>query len=117
MSRLIPVAVMMILAACAGSHELSDTDRAKLDPSLQRLLSGREVVEADYDVGIRQDGTKEYAVIIRSNQADEITSAGIRISSLFGEVITARVTSDELAKLVRLPSVRFVESGSKNSLH
>lgn len=116
MIRYAALMAVLFLFGCSGSGRLSDADRAKLDPPLQRLLSGKQIAETDYDISIRQDGTKEYAVIIRSRNPDEVKSAGIRISSAYGEVLTARVSRDELAGLLRLPSVRFVESSSRNSI-
>jgi len=79
-----------------------------------RLLSGAGVDEKDYDVGIRPDGVKEYEVIIRSNSTEELRSAGIKIQSVFGNVLTACLTLSELRKILSLPSVRSVENGSKN---
>ena len=86
----------------------------KLDPALTRLLNAERVVEADYDSSVRPDGTKEFAVIIRSKNVEDIKSAGIKVGSVFSDVITARVSLAELRKIVQLGSVRFVLLGSKN---
>jgi hypothetical protein len=117
MTRATIVIICICLVSCAGGMRLSDSERAKLDPPLQRLLTGEQIVESDYDFGTRPDGTKEYAVIVRSKSVEELKSAGIRVSSIFGDVITTRVTIEELRKLVGLTSVRSVEVGSKNVLH
>jgi len=75
-------------------------------------------VPADrYDMTRRPDGTREYGIIIRTTSVDSLRAAGIRIQSVFGDVITARVSVDELRTIVRLPSVRAVQSGGKNTLH
>lgn len=107
-------AVCMLLVSCAVTNRLSDAERAKLDPPLQRLLTQERVVESDYDTTVRADGSREYGLSVRTSNADEIRKAGIRVSSVFGDVVTVRVTLEELRKLVGLSSVRSVQSGSKN---
>jgi hypothetical protein len=109
--------LLLILVGCSSTTELTDVERQKLDLPLQRLLMGERIAESEYDIGTRPDGTKEYAVIVRSKNVEELKAAGIRVSSAFSDVVTVRVTFDELRTLVSLPSVRSVEAGSKNSLH
>lgn len=109
--------LFLMLVGCSSTTELTEVERQKLDPPLQRLLMGERVVESEYDIRTRPDGTREYAVIVRSKNVEELKAAGIRLSSAFGDVVTVRVTFDELRTLVSLPSVRSVEAGSKNSLH
>lgn len=52
-----------------------------------------------------------------ANKTEELQSTGIKIQSVFGNVLTARLTLPELRKILSLPSVRSVENGSKNYLH
>lgn len=92
-------------------------EREKLDPQLRMLLRGDAISEADIDVGIREDGTREYGVIIRSKNVEEVKQAGIQIGSSFSDVITARVTIPELRKILGLSSVRAVQASSKNRPH
>jgi hypothetical protein len=117
MKRLALFGLALFALACTGTRALSDAERAKLDPSLQRLLMGERVVESDYDATIRADGTKEYGLSVRSSNADELKKAGISVSSVFGDVVIVRVSLEELKTLVRLPSVRSVQNGSKDTLH
>jgi hypothetical protein len=117
MTRLITAALMLSLCGCSITSDLSKEERAKVDPAIMRLLSGIEFDEKDYDVGVRPDGVKEYEVIIRANQTEELQSAGIKIQSVFGNVLTARLTLPELRKILSLSSVRSVENGSKNYPH
>jgi hypothetical protein len=75
-------------------------------------------VKADrYDVTVRHDGTREYGIIVRTTSVDSLRAAGIRIQSVFGDVVTARVTVDELLDIARLPSVRAVQNGARSTLH
>jgi hypothetical protein len=113
MTRLIFPLLGLLLFSCSGAR-LSDVERSKLDPALQRLLSGERVVESEYDTAIRPDGSKEYALVVRSSNVDELKKAGIQVSSVFGDVVTVRVTLEELRKVVALSTVRSVQNGSKN---
>ena len=108
--------LFLMVAGCSSTRELTDMERQKLDTQLSMILRG-DAAESDVDVGLREDGSKEYGVIIRSKNVEEIKQAGIRIGSAFSDVITARVTIPELRKLLSLPSVRSVQASSKNRLH
>ena len=108
------LAPCLLLLSCSSSSNLSDLERSKLDPPLLILVESGTALESSFDSGVRSDGEKEYGVIIRSSNVEELKSAGIRIGSVFGDVITARVTVNELRKIVSLSSVRAVTAGSKN---
>jgi len=109
--------LFLVLVGCSGTTELTEVERQKLDPPLLMLLRGEAVAESDFDASLRKDGTREYAVIIRSKNADEVKSAGIKVGSVFSDVITARVTIAELRKILSLSSVRAVQTSSKNYPH
>lgn len=96
---------------------LTDAERAKLDPALIALLKREDVVEKEYVVSTRADGAKQYAVIIRSTSPEELRAAGIPVEAVVGDVITARVTKEELRKLVALSSVRAVTNSGRDNLH
>jgi hypothetical protein len=112
--RALIAASILMLVACSGIRELTETERQKLDPQLTMLLRGDAIAESDFDLGIRKDGTREYGVIIRSKDVEGIKRAGIQVGSSFSDVITARVTIPELRKILGLESVRAVQSSSKN---
>ena len=116
-SGTIIASLILILVGCSSTKELTEAERQKLDPQLTMLLRGDAVADSDLDVGPRTDGSKEYAVIIRSKNAEEIKQAGIQIGSAFSDVITARVTISELRKIVGLASVRAIQASSKNRPH
>jgi hypothetical protein len=106
--------LLFILVGCSGTRELTEMERQKLDPPLIMLLRGDSASGSDLEIGLRKDGTKEYSVIIRSKDVEEIKQAGIQIGSSFNDVITARVSILELRKILGLASVRAVQASSKN---
>jgi hypothetical protein len=93
---------------------LTDRELAKLDPPLQKLMGGGSISENQFDVSSRPGGEKEYGVIIRSSNPEELRSSGIPINSVIGDVITARLTVDELRKVLTIPSVHALQNSSKN---
>lgn len=114
---MIVVLCSMVALQCGGGRSLSQEEMAKLDPHLQRLLTETSPSDTDYDVSVRGDGVKEYGVIVRSDRPQELRDAGIKVGSVFGDVVTARVSLDELRQIVGLASVRAVEQGSRNQVH
>ncbi|MCX6133933.1 MAG: hypothetical protein NTU47_08995 [Ignavibacteriales bacterium] len=110
----IVASLFITVLGCSRTTELTAVEREKLDPQLIMLLRGDAIADSDLDVGIRKDGSKEYGIIIRSKNAEEIRKAGIQIGSTFSDVITARVTIPELKRVLSLESVRAVQASSKN---
>ena len=104
---------VVLLLGCARPVP-TDREMAKLDPPLQRLVTGENVAESEYDVSDRSSGEKEYGVIIRSSNPEELKTAGIPINAVMGDVITARLTISELKKALTIPSVRALQNSSKN---
>jgi hypothetical protein len=103
--------VGLTVAGCRSEMELTQEQRAKLEPGVQRLLTDEEVPDTGYDVTIRPDGSKEYGLIVRGSNPDEIRAAGIKVVSTFGEIMTVRVTRSQIGSLARLASVRSVSQG------
>jgi hypothetical protein len=101
---------------CASTDSLSEAEKAKLDLPLLHLISGTPGDETRLDVLTRPDGTKEYAVIVRSDNPDALRALGINISSVFADVIVVHVTLDELKKIVSLPAVQSIRTGSKRTI-
>lgn len=108
------LALILFAPSCSGTKSLTASEKAKLDPQLLVLLQDENIVESDYSISLRQDGTKQYAVIIRGTNPEELRAAGIALQAVMGDVITARVTKEELRKVVALPSVRAVQNSSKD---
>lgn len=116
-------AIILLLCAlsgilsCGGSLSLTSEERAKLDPKLQALFDAPAPPERGYDISYRADGTPEYAVIVRSLAPDDIRALGVRVTSVFNDVITVRATKEELAALARLSSVRALLASGLDTLH
>ena len=106
-----------LMLSCGGPMALTEAERAKLDPGLQSLLAEGTGPETRYDVTVRSDGTREYGVIVRTTDAEQLRAAGIRVQSVFGDVVTVRVSVDELRNVARLPAVRAVQNSGKDTLH
>lgn len=117
MKREILLLLFFLLFGACSSMKLTDEERSKLDPPLLRLLEKQPINESDYDIHIRPDGTKVYGVIIRGTNPEHISQIGIQLNSVFGNVITARLTLVELRRVLALPSVRAVQNSSKDGLH
>jgi hypothetical protein len=101
---------------CAGTRSFTDAEVGKLDPVLRRLVKAEAVSETDYDITVRPDGTKEYGVIVLTSDVSALTAEGICIDSAFGEVVTLRVTLEELKRVLCLSSVHAVQNSTKNVL-
>jgi hypothetical protein len=114
MTKMIGAISLLLLFACASAPELTQEERQKIDPPLMKLLSGSGVDGSKIESRLRSDGEKEYEVIIRAKTTEELKSAGIKIQSVIGDVITAHLTIQELRSILKLPSVRSVEGGSQN---
>ncbi len=115
--EIVPVIFLAFIGLhCASQEGLTASERAKLDPPLIQLLSGRPGESRLPDVSTRPDGTTEYGVIIRSDRPDDIRNLGITITSVFGDVIVARLTMAELHEVAALSSVRSIGTGSKNTV-
>jgi len=117
MVRIPALVLLFFVASCCGSRELNSFESAKLTPGLLALLTEESAPDELYDFSMRADGTKEYGIIIRSTTPDELRARGVRVQSAIGDVITVRVSKEELRALLALPSVRPVDQGSKNQLH
>jgi hypothetical protein len=111
------LAVLALLSIqCSSPKPLSDAEKAKLDSHLIQLFSGKQMNENLVTETLRDDGSIEYAVIVRSEHPEEIKALGIEVSSVFGDVIVVHATIDELRKILLLPSVRSMQAGSRNSI-
>lgn len=117
LTTLIIAVISIGLFSCRTAAPLTDAEKAKLDSQLLALLQQHDVVDNDYVVSYRANGVKQYAVIIRSSNAGELRAAGVPVEAVVGDVITARVTREELRRLVALPSVRAVTNSGRDYLH
>jgi len=102
---------------CSNKQTLSQAEQEKLDPFLQLLVLEEEINETKYSVYQQKDGTKLYGVIIQTSDVEEIKKTGIQINSYDGNIITAKLTPDDIRKLVNLKSVIFINNSTKNTIH
>ena len=108
-------AFIIVSFHCSSSNSISDIEKSKLDRPLVRLLAGEPIDKNLIHETIRTDGTKAYAVIVRSDQPEEIQALGIVVTSVLGDVVVVHATIEEIKKIASLPSVRALEAGSKKT--
>jgi hypothetical protein len=111
--RIFFLCAALIAFHCAANHELTPAQIAKIDIHLQPVLSGGVPSSDKCGTTTDANGTMMLTVIIRGN-ADDVKTAGIRVQSALGDVLTASITQSQLWRLARIPSVRAVECGSRN---
>ena len=112
------VLLALLLSACSpGVTRLTPEEEKKFDPALRALLAGEAVREADYDVFPGSGSEKEYAVIVRADDFNDVRQGGYAVMSAFGEVGVVRATLAQMRRLAAMPGVRSITNGSKNQLH
>lgn len=108
---------LLLLAAvvsihCHSSSELSQSEQQKLDPALQRLIAGEPLPIDRYATSSRGD-TTVYSVLITTNDVEQLRAADLPVGSVTGDVVTARLTVDEIRRATSLSSVRSIENPSR----
>lgn len=63
-----------------------------------------------YSASERDDGTTVYSVILRSDQPAALREAGLPVNSIQGEIVTARLSIEQIRKAARLEAVRKIEN-------
>jgi hypothetical protein len=118
---LIRHALLLTLLAAAGCSSspvaLKDAERAKLDPALQRLVTGDQANPADYHSFPGEGGQALFSVIVHGQSLTGLERMGYRMRSVLGDMAVAHLTIEQILTLVRLPSIRFIENGGTNELH
>ncbi|MEJ2636479.1 MAG: hypothetical protein P8184_14450 [Calditrichia bacterium] len=104
----------LLMTDCSPKSRLTPEAKAKLDPSLQKLLMTGKGDPNHYGINTLPDGSRVYSVIIRTNDPEALRKAGIKVGSVFGDVVTARLTIKELRKVAEMPAVRSIENSTKN---
>jgi hypothetical protein len=106
--------IVLFCVSCGETARLTDNEKAKLDPDLQALFETPEPSDDRYEVSVRPDGSREYALVVRTSDPAELRAAGIAVGSVFGDVVTVRVTKAELRRILSLHSVRAVQNSTKS---
>jgi len=98
---------------CSSSVQLTREEKEKLDYQLQRLISGENVNENLYNVYTAADGTKKYGIIIQSADPEAIRQTGVEVNSISNDIITAKLSIEEIRKIVTLSAVKTIRNTSK----
>jgi|WetSurMetagenome_2_1015567.scaffolds.fasta_scaffold760088_2 hypothetical protein len=107
--------LVLLISGCASSFKgLSDTERAKLDPPLQRLLAGEAVNTLDYHSIPGEGGQPLYSVIIKGESLNQLERQGYRTGSIMGNMATAHLSVEQIVTLLRQPSIRSILNGGSN---
>ncbi len=86
-----------------------------LDPALQRLLRGEARGMDRYRTSTRDDGTTVYSVLLRSNNPEALRDAGLPLNSVQGDIVTARLSLEQLRTAARLEAVQRIENPTEAS--
>ncbi len=108
---------MVVLQNCGHNQTLNQVEQEKLDPFLQQLVLGEDINESKYSIYRQDDGTVLYGVIIKTEDVEDIKKSGIHINSHSGNIITAKLTKEDIRRLANLKSVIFINHSTKNSIH
>ena len=111
------ILLVLLMSGCSATKSLSEYESGKLDPLLQQILQGKEVPEKKINVLLKEDGTKLYGVIIKINNKDEIDNLGIHYNSVIDDMVTAKLSVEELRQIVKLNSVIRIETGTKSYIN
>ena len=107
----------VLLLSCSSTTHLTDQEMAKIDPRVQRVLAGEQVPGLEEVSSLRPDGSREYPIVVRMTNPKELDALGITPQSRFGDMITVRVTAEEIKKLAQLGSVTAIRAGAPNEPH
>ncbi len=100
---------------CGSGRDLTPDELAKFDLKLRPVIEGKGPSGAECQTTVGPGGVTLYRVILRGN-ADDLRAKGIPLVSALGDVCTASLTADQLRDAARIPSLRFVECGSTNTI-
>ena len=91
---------------------LTTAQRNRIGPRLQQLLTSKARPYRVEPVGTR-DGTPIYSVTIRSSDAEAFREAGLSVTSVQGDIITARLTVEEIRRAATVPSVQAIRAAGE----
>jgi len=113
---LVLVAAGMVSAGVTGT--LSERERAKLSPEFQAAVATAFPATGTTENSllrepalVRADGTPVYDAIIHTSSPDAVSHTGIAVMASYRNLVTARLTPEEMVALIRLDEVAFVGPG------
>lgn len=90
-------------------RKLHSSFQALVDPNADPLLKAAHF-QKPHVSSVRSDGTKEYGVIIHTEDAEALRAAGIRVMTELSGFVTALVTEADLVTLAGMDVVEKVNS-------
>ena len=103
----------------AFSQPLSEQELHRLDPRLRAVVPEAWLAKAPSKapappaVYEGADGENRYGVIVYSDNPAAVRAGGIDVNSEHASFVTALVTSEDLVRLSRARSVRYVDAGEE----
>jgi lipopolysaccharide export LptBFGC system permease protein LptF len=108
-----PTTVLLLLLSsllfinCRNTAPLSQAESEKLDRALQRLVTGQSLSRDSYTISTR-DGDTVYSVLIRTDDPERLSQSNVPIGTVNGNIVTARLTIDQIREAASLPFVRSI---------
>ncbi len=63
---------------------------------------------------VRQDGIKEYSVIIHTDDVQSLRNRNIKVNAVMPGFVTAQVTEQEISELAQLETISYIDPGEIN---
>lgn len=113
---------IIIFIQCSDKSplKLTKNELDKLDPRFQTVLAEElpnlQLTKASPRIkpaAIREDGTNVYNAIIYTTNPDTLKAVGIQVNSVLPKFVTARVTSLDLVRIIKLDAVKYIDAGEK----
>jgi hypothetical protein len=105
--------LLLLLPACRMDDQISQETMNKLDARLKLLV---EVAAGEGNVpdsvGRNEQDEELYSVIIRTDNAEHLRDAGLKLDAVIGPIVTARLTKAEILLAAGLESTQSVEADS-----
>ncbi len=118
---LLVVLFLIVVLFAAWGQSLSKAEIAKLHPQFQAAVAhytSQRAIQSSVTppdaVGFSQRGEPLYEAIISTSDAEAVRRAGVHVNSAFESFVTARLTAEEMFRLIRIPEVRYIDPGSIN---
>lgn len=96
---------------------LSQAQRQRLGSSLRRFLTGDTAGTRTIEAVGERDGEKVYSVLIQGADPEALREAGLPLTSVVGETITARLTVEEILRAASMDSVQSIRTDRQIEPH
>ncbi len=102
--------IILICSSIILSQQINDSQLAKLDPLLklkfQNYFSSKQLKE----LSVTSSHDSTWGVIIRTKDAATLIRNNVNVNSIYPDFVTARITLNDLAKIITLQSVEYVST-------